>query len=155
MRWRPHRESPHLELRKNELWSQGDSQSDQRSDFERMRKRNRNRLLISQGSIRSNEGSVREERDEDKLWPSGTWNRVVFVIFSPTIILLHTLMPNIKKKPDMSKVLLSSLLIIVFSFGFCYLIYKLEYILILSFDLKVHFIGMINGVFFSLPYIFC
>ena len=60
-------------------------------------------------------------------------------------------MPNIKKKPDLSKVLLSSMLIIVFSLIFCYLIYKLEYLLILSFGLKVHFVGMVNGIFFSVP----
>ena len=107
-------------------------------------------MMVSETSLRSNdEQSGPTKTQYFPNIPDGKFNKVFFFTFYPTIYLLWLVMPDIKLKPDFSKILLSSFQIIIFSLGFCYLIYKVEYMLIIAFSLKVHFVGFINGILFS------
>ena len=109
------------------------------------------RMVASVSSLRSND-DIPEESNK-RQWcppiPKGKINKFVFFVFFPTIYLLWLLMPDIKSKPTFSKILLSSFQILVFSFGICYPIYRLEFMLIIAFGLKVHLVGLINGLLFS------
>lgn len=109
-----------------------------------------NKIVGSATSL--NSGRTREFKTHGFLaqnLPNTIPQKIIFVIFFPTYAILYLLMPNIHKKPDVSKILLSSILIILFSFLFCYLIYRIEFMLILVYKVKVHLIGLLNGILFS------
>lgn len=82
-------------------------------------------------------------------WPEGVMKKILFTIFLPTHFLYWLLIPQIKIKPDISKVLLSSILIFLFSIGFSFLIFQLEVYVLMATTMKMEFFGLMNGVFFG------
>ena len=83
-------------------------------------------------------------------WPEGVFKKILFTLFLPTHFLYWFLMPNIKRRPDISKVLLSSILVILFSIGFAFAIFRLEVYILLATNMKMEFLGLINGFLFGI-----
>jgi hypothetical protein len=91
-----------------------------------------------------------EQKANKFKWPEGTVKKILFTIFLPTHFLLWLTMPEIKRKPDISKVLLSSILIFLFSVGFAFAVFMLEVHILMATNMKMEFIGLINGVLFGI-----
>lgn len=83
-------------------------------------------------------------------WPDGVIKKILFTIFLPTHFIYWLLMPEIKSKPDISKVMLCSILIFLFSIGFSYLIFRLEVYILLASNMKMEFFGLMNGLYFGI-----
>ena len=83
-------------------------------------------------------------------FPKGILKKIMFTIFLPTHLIYWMLMPDIKRKPDISKVMLSSILIFLFSVGFAFLIFQLEVYILLATSMKMEFLGLMNGFLFGL-----
>ena len=82
--------------------------------------------------------------------PDGCMASFVFILFLPTYFLFWLTMPDIKRKPDLSKVLLASILIFIFSFTLGYFIYDLQVDIVLTWGIKAEIVGIFNGGVLSL-----
>lgn len=85
--------------------------------------------------------------------PKSTIGKIFFIIFFPTFFIFWLTMPNIKVNPNISKVMLISILMFFFSAIFGYLIYQLEANIILAWQLKTEIVGLINGFLLSIGYV--
>lgn len=83
-------------------------------------------------------------------FPKSTLGRIFFILFFPTFFVLWIMMPDIKNKPDVSKVMLISILMFIFSAIFGYFVYQLEANLILAWELKTEIVGLANGFLLSI-----
>jgi len=127
---------------------------ERRRKSELKRSTHMNKVYASEQSLHSTEDFERLIPEKLFSLPKGLLGKIYKIIFFPTIALLHGVMPNIKTKPDLRKVLLSSIMIIIFSMFFCYGIYKLEAELIMAYNLKIHIVGLINGVLLGASFFF-
>ena len=77
--------------------------------------------------------------------PEGTLNKILFVIFFPIYFVLWLFMPDVKREPNFSKVLLSSILIFMFSLILGYFYYTFQSDLVLAWEVKPEVVGVFNG----------
>lgn len=82
--------------------------------------------------------------------PKSTMGKIFFILFFPTFFIFWLTMPDIKKNPDISKVMLISILMFFFSAIFGYFVYQLEASLILAWELKTEMVGLFNGFLLSI-----
>lgn len=112
------------------------------------------------GSFKRHNSGISEDFDFDNVdkkskwkkfeFPKSTMGRIFFILFFPTFFVLWLMMPDIKTKPDVSKVMLISILMFIFSAIFGYFVYQLEANIILAWELKTEIVGLANGFLLSI-----
>lgn len=83
-------------------------------------------------------------------WPETTFKRIFFIAFFPTHVLFWLCFPNIRRKPEMSKVIISCIFTCLVTILICFGIMQLEVYIARALTLKLHILGLINAILFGI-----
>lgn len=83
-------------------------------------------------------------------WPETTLKKIFFVIFFPTHVIFWLCFPNIRRKPEMSKVIITCILTCIVTIFIVFGIMQLEVYIARALTLKLHILGLINGILFGI-----
>jgi len=86
----------------------------------------------------------------DLPWPETTLKRIFFIIFFPTHVIFWLCFPNIRRKPEMSKVIITCIFTCIVTIFIVFGIMQLEVYIARALNLKLHILGLINGILFGI-----
>ena len=109
----------------------------------------------SRTSRKSKINSKKSDESNPMTFPKkNVFYMITYVLFFPTNLLLYALMPNMREKPNVSKILLSCIIIMLFTIGIMYLVFRIEWLMYTAYDIKLHLIAIFNGLVFGIKYCF-
>lgn len=93
---------------------------------------------------------IENAKSQKFIWPEGTASKIAFTIFLPAHFIYYYIVPDVKVKPDISKLILCCIVVNFISAAFAYGIFQLEIYILLASNMKMEYFGIINGLLFGL-----